>query len=112
MYSYCRPNQREVFDAMDSDGDGALTLEEVQAFRRLNPASPGSATAEELFKLADADGDGTISFEEFIKSPAQFWQEGECCAALVCACGDCSILFKIPRNTQLNPTSYETTRAF
>ncbi|MCV3273077.1 EF-hand domain-containing protein [Roseobacter sinensis] len=44
---------RDVFDAADADGDGAVTPEEIEAYR----------TA--LVTEVDASGDGALSIEEF-----------------------------------------------
>lgn len=59
----------EMFTGADSDGDGALTAEELAAdLAAKAPAGAGGDTAEMaagMIAQADADGDGTLSVEEF-----------------------------------------------
>jgi Ca2+-binding EF-hand superfamily protein len=43
---------RIIFNLMDADGDGKLTLQEFQAAH------------ERIFKAMDTDHDGAVSFEE------------------------------------------------
>ena len=47
----------ETFNATDANGDGALSVEEIQA------AFP--TTSEEIFGEIDANGDGSVDLEEF-----------------------------------------------
>ena len=47
----------ETFNATDANGDGVLSVEEIQA------AFP--TTSEETFGEIDANGDGTVDLEEF-----------------------------------------------
>lgn len=56
LYAQSRDGGRErpTFEALDADGNGAITAEEIQA------------QLDERFNEADADGDGSISREEFI----------------------------------------------
>jgi Ca2+-binding EF-hand superfamily protein len=60
--------RREVFDRLDTDGDGEITPKDAQhppQGRRGNrPGSPESS-----FRQADVDQDGRLSFEEFRKMP-------------------------------------------
>lgn len=58
---------REVFNLLDVDKGGTLTLDEVNDLLRLlgNPLSAQDIEAH--FKDADADGSGGISFEEFVQ---------------------------------------------
>ena len=51
----CGAHKGKMFEKMDTDGDGAISLEEH------------SAKAERRFKKMDADGDGKVTREE-IKS--------------------------------------------
>jgi hypothetical protein len=52
----------KVFNKLDSDGNGAVSLEEFKASPR---AQKNPAKAEEIFKKIDADGNGGINLEEF-----------------------------------------------
>ena len=56
------------FNAMDKNGDGALTLDEFKGTRK-KPAA--IEQGEQIFKLIDADGDGKITLREFINRPAE-----------------------------------------
>jgi Ca2+-binding EF-hand superfamily protein len=56
-----RPLMRcqERFDAMDTNRDGVVTMEEFLAVRHRG------GRAEEIFKARDSNGDGQLSKEEF-----------------------------------------------
>ncbi len=58
------------FDALDTDGDGSLSLDEVTAmfaaFGGMGGQAPDPA---QVFAGWDADGDGSISREEFDNRP-------------------------------------------
>jgi hypothetical protein len=54
--------ERPDFDALDLDGDGALSPAEVEAFR--------AGRTDERFATLDADGDGTITRAEMQAAPA------------------------------------------
>ena len=51
--------QRRIAD-LDTDGDGALSLEEFKESR----IAKRSDNPEELFRQVDADGDGRLTFQE------------------------------------------------
>ena len=62
----------ELFESIDSDGNGSLSLRELREalhsnsddlIRRLEDA--GMCTAQHVFEQLDADGDGVITAEEF-----------------------------------------------
>ncbi|MBG0816970.1 EF-hand domain-containing protein [Planomonospora sp. ID82291] len=54
---------RSAFSAIDTDGDGFITEEELTGrFPDLPPEAIGS-----LNRDADSDGDGRFSFEEFVR---------------------------------------------
>jgi len=53
---------RQVFDALDANGDGSICLTE---FTEAALFSIDAAALERRFEEADIDGDGTLGFEEF-----------------------------------------------
>lgn len=69
------PDPQEIFNSLDVDGDGNVTLEEMQALPApQGHGGPGGAagaggqeppSAEEMFAGLDGDGDGMVSFAEF-----------------------------------------------
>ena len=61
------PDPEEMFDKLDSDGDGALSETELQAMtdhlaEKLGDEAPSAA---DLLAKLDEDGDGALSFAEF-----------------------------------------------
>lgn len=62
----------DVFHQMDSDGDGMLTLEELQVAdldgmnKELNTKLFPVVDAFELFKILDVDGSGEVGIQEFV----------------------------------------------
>ena len=56
---------KEIFLAIDKNGDGSLTFEEIEeGLKRLN--IPEHEQILENLKAADTDGSGTIDYTEFI----------------------------------------------
>jgi hypothetical protein len=61
-----------IFNKLDVDGDGQLSLEEIEngdgvAEVSLKLASLNAVDSGELFRILDVDGNGVISIEEFIQ---------------------------------------------
>jgi Ca2+-binding EF-hand superfamily protein len=73
------PNAREqgvgvnaaVFAALDTNGDGRLSLQEYAAF--LKPLGVSTSEAETAFRHLDRDGDGFISDEELAEDWWEYW---------------------------------------
>ena len=60
-----------MFEAVDADGDGAVSAGE---YRQMIEAWTGRPTgAEEIFPLLDTDGDGSVSLAEFTRAWTEFW---------------------------------------
>ena len=56
-------NLKETFKALDKDGNGTITIEELQTGLG---HKENSETLLELLKGADTDGSGSIDYTEFI----------------------------------------------
>jgi len=56
---------RAAFDALDSDGDGTLTVEEVAAGLAVSNPAVSLKGVQRMVDYADADNNGMIDFEEF-----------------------------------------------
>ena len=61
---------RAVFEALDTDGDGSLSPEEVRV--GLREFGVEGDEVDVLFKLLDADGDGAIDLDEFIAGYGEY----------------------------------------
>eukprot|EP00966_Prymnesium_polylepis_P178875 4141747-Prymnesium_polylepis.1 len=56
-----------AFEAMDADGDGVLTREEVlSAMERLPGDTRARAQFDQFFDALDVDKSGTLDYEEFV----------------------------------------------
>jgi len=55
------PDQANLFEMLDEDGDGKLSLEEIEAFF----TKQGGTIPEGLMEDEDKDGDGFVSWQEF-----------------------------------------------
>ena len=59
-------NIRRMFNEMDTDNDGVVSLEEfMQEYSRRTSVSPDRL--RQLFEEADTDDSGTLSFDEFLR---------------------------------------------
>eukprot|EP00929_Paragymnodinium_shiwhaense_P069677 TRINITY_DN35144_c0_g1_i1.p1 TRINITY_DN35144_c0_g1~~TRINITY_DN35144_c0_g1_i1.p1 ORF type:complete len:414 (+),score=106.99 TRINITY_DN35144_c0_g1_i1:124-1365(+) len=57
---------RRAFADMDEDGDGVISLRDMQmSLARLQSWSSEKIDVERLFRAADLDGNGTVDFSEF-----------------------------------------------
>lgn len=59
-------DKKAFFDALDTDKDGRITLEEFKKFlnKFLQPAEvPSDQLIHEMFRAADKDGSGTITLD-------------------------------------------------
>ncbi|KAL5225047.1 hypothetical protein ABZP36_011686 [Zizania latifolia] len=57
---------REAFSFFDKDGDGCITLAELDTVIRSLGQTPTAEELEEMIRDVDADGNGTIEFGEFL----------------------------------------------
>ncbi|KAL5205958.1 hypothetical protein ABZP36_034167 [Zizania latifolia] len=57
---------REAFSFFDKDGDGCITLQELDTVVRSLGQTPTAEELEEMIRDVDADGNGTIEFGEFL----------------------------------------------
>jgi FK506-binding protein 14 len=55
------PPEPNLFEMLDTDGDGKLSVAEISAFFE----SQGAPMPEDLLASEDKDGDGFVSWEEF-----------------------------------------------
>lgn len=60
-----------VFDTLDADGSGKISIAEYRQLLSTTPADP--AVADEIFPRLDTNGDGTISREEFQQLFVEFF---------------------------------------
>lgn len=61
------PDPKEVFSRSDSDSDGTLKADELQAMldQIAEKMGGGDLSAEDLIAKLDTDGDGALTSEEF-----------------------------------------------
>ena len=60
----------DAFAAMDADGDGELTADEIYQALSKNDAELTLARVQEIVAKADADGNGTVSRQEYLDAVA------------------------------------------
>ncbi|WP_249676153.1 EF-hand domain-containing protein [Pseudomonas abieticivorans] len=66
------PLYRNLFDVIDTDGDGQLSVHEFSVLTAVNLAQ-----AKQAFKEIDVDGDGHISREEYLSAFKAFCESSE-----------------------------------
>eukprot|EP00850_Spirogloea_muscicola_P022730 SM000309S11865 [mRNA] locus=s309:195:4180:+ [translate_table: standard] len=57
---------KEMFKAMDADGSGSITYEELRAGLQQHGSNLPESEIKALMNAADIDGNGTIDYQEFI----------------------------------------------
>lgn len=67
---------RQIFDHIDQNGNGYVTLDELKRYNGW-PATFDDRAREQIFSQIDTSGDGQIEFEEFFNALSQFSQEGK-----------------------------------
>ena len=58
---------REAFQAIDSDGSGKVSVDELKEIMKAAGEGSDDDQIEGLIKQADTDGDGSLNYEEFLK---------------------------------------------
>ncbi|XP_010935758.1 calmodulin [Elaeis guineensis] len=66
---------QEAFSLFDKDGDGCITLEELETVIKSLGQNPTEDELHEMIKEIDADGNGTIEFGEFLSLMARKMKE-------------------------------------
>lgn len=57
---------RDTFQAIDTDGDGTISPQEITSFLRGFGQNPTNAQLDAIMRNLDADKNGSIDFEEFV----------------------------------------------
>lgn len=70
VQAYARGDVQLLFDAMDTDGDDAITLDEYWAY--LAACGVDASAAEVFFQHADRDRDGAITRDEMARAVEEF----------------------------------------
>ena len=60
-----------AFAAMDTNGDGQVTKEELKALLSQLGEAVDDAVIDEMIKIADVNGDGKVDFNEFVKAATE-----------------------------------------
>ncbi|WP_163548933.1 EF-hand domain-containing protein [Candidatus Frankia nodulisporulans] len=64
-----------IFDALDRDGDGAISKDEFGRYLKVWEIDPKNGY--EIFDRLDSDGDGVISRHEFVRSWREFYYSSD-----------------------------------
>ena len=67
---------KQAFAAMDTNGDGQVTKEELKALLSQLGESVDDAVIDEMIKIADVNGDGKVDFNEFVKAATE-WKRSQ-----------------------------------
>ncbi len=62
---------KQAFAAMDTNGDGQVTKEELKSLLSQLGESVDDAVIDEMIKIADVNGDGKVDFNEFVKAATE-----------------------------------------
>ena len=62
---------KQAFGAMDTNGDGQVTKEELKSLLSQLGESVDDAVIDEMIKIADVNGDGKVDFNEFVKAATE-----------------------------------------
>ncbi|CAO3659795.1 unnamed protein product [Umbelopsis vinacea] len=57
----------EVFETMDSDNDGSITVQDIVNYMTSKGERISDQEVKEMVKAADVSGDGKVNYEEFVK---------------------------------------------
>ena len=64
---------KQAFAAMDTNGDGQVTKEELKSLLSQLGESVDDAVIDEMIKIADVNGDGKVDFNEFVKAATEWY---------------------------------------
>ena len=59
---------KQAFAAMDSNGDGQVTKDELKALLAALGEAVDESVINEMIAIADSNGDGKVNFDEFVKA--------------------------------------------
>ena len=62
---------KQAFGAMDTNGDGQVTKEELKSLLSQLGEAVDDAVIDEMIKIADVNGDGKVDFNEFVKAATE-----------------------------------------
>ncbi len=62
---------KQAFAAMDTNGDGQVTKEELKSLLSQLGEAVDDAVIDEMIKIADVNGDGKVDFNEFVKAATE-----------------------------------------
>jgi calcium-dependent protein kinase len=72
---------KEMFKAMDTDGSGAITFDELKEGLRRHGSNLRESEIRDLMDAADVDNSGTIDYDEFIAATVHMEREEHLLAA-------------------------------